>query len=118
MALPPNSSRGGTGLAVETVLGVWESVRMKTTLEINDELYPEAKSFAAATGRKMKDLVCEGLRLALQPVAPTATKASAAKKLAACFAGADEAMMDAPRTLTARAHLSKGRNRFEKALLG
>ncbi len=35
---------------------------MKTTLEIDDELYREAKAMAALTGRKMKDLVSEGLR--------------------------------------------------------
>lgn len=35
---------------------------MKTTLEIDDALYREAKAVAALTGRKMKDLVGEGLR--------------------------------------------------------
>lgn len=34
---------------------------MKTTLEIDDALYREAKAMAALTGRKMKDLVTEGL---------------------------------------------------------
>jgi len=34
---------------------------MKTTLEIDDALYREAKALAALTGRKMKDLVSEGL---------------------------------------------------------
>ena len=34
---------------------------MKTTLEIDDALYREAKALAALTGRKMKDLVNEGL---------------------------------------------------------
>ncbi|MCP5550401.1 MAG: type II toxin-antitoxin system VapB family antitoxin [Akkermansiaceae bacterium] len=34
---------------------------MKTTLEIDDDLYREAKAMAALTGRKMKDLVSEGL---------------------------------------------------------
>lgn len=38
---------------------------MKTTLEIDDHLYREAKAFAALTGRKMKDLVSEGLRRVL-----------------------------------------------------
>lgn len=35
---------------------------MKTTLEIDEDLYREAKALAALTGRKMKDLVSEGLR--------------------------------------------------------
>jgi len=38
---------------------------MKTTLEIPDELYRQAKVKAATENRKMKDLVSEGLRLVL-----------------------------------------------------
>jgi hypothetical protein len=38
---------------------------MKTTLEIPDELYRQAKVQAAHENRKMKDLVSEGLRLVL-----------------------------------------------------
>ena len=48
---------------------------MKTTLEIDDELYREAKVHASLTGRKMKDLVTEiqsldhgnGVSFAVQP---------------------------------------------------
>jgi Bacterial antitoxin of type II TA system, VapB len=83
---------------------------MKTTLEIDDQLYREAKALASLTGRKMKDLVTEGLRLALQPVPRSTTKTGAAKKLAACFAEADKVMASAPRGPIAREHLSKGRN--------
>ncbi len=38
---------------------------MKTTLEIPDDIYRQAKVFAAQENRKMKDLVSEGLRLVL-----------------------------------------------------
>ncbi len=38
---------------------------MKTTLEIPDELYRQAKVRAAQENRKVKDLVSEGLRLVL-----------------------------------------------------
>lgn len=38
---------------------------MKTTLEIPDDLYRQAKVRAAHENRKMKDLVSEGLRLVL-----------------------------------------------------
>lgn len=88
---------------------------MKTTLEIDDELYREAKALASLTGRKMKDLVTEGLRLALKPVPQSATKTGAARKLAACFAEADKIMASAPRGPIARKHLSKGRNRLDQA---
>jgi hypothetical protein len=39
---------------------------MKTTVEVPDDLYRRAKAEAALRGRKLKDLVEEGLRLVLQ----------------------------------------------------
>ena len=39
---------------------------MKTTVEMPDELYRQAKAEAALRGRKLKDFVEEGLRLVLQ----------------------------------------------------
>jgi hypothetical protein len=44
---------------------------MKTTVELPDALYRQAKAEAALRGRKLKDLVEDGLRLIL--AAPTAT---------------------------------------------
>ena len=38
---------------------------MRTTIDIPDELFRRAKSEAALRGRKLKDLVEEGLRLVL-----------------------------------------------------
>jgi len=45
---------------------------MKTTVEVPDDLYRRAKAEAAMRGRKLKDLVEEGLRLVLdaRPNAP------------------------------------------------
>jgi predicted component of type VI protein secretion system len=40
--------------------------KMKTTVEVPDDLYRRAKSEAALSGRKLKDLVEEGLRLVLE----------------------------------------------------
>ena len=45
---------------------------MKTTIEVPDELYRRAKATAALHGRKLKDLVEEGLRLVLE--APRKTR--------------------------------------------
>jgi hypothetical protein len=89
---------------------------VKTTLEIDDDLYREAKAHASLTGQKMKDLVTKGLRLALRPESTADGPASAdvARKLAACFAEADELMQSAPRGPIARSHLTKGRNRLSK----
>lgn len=39
---------------------------MKTTVEVPDDLYRRAKAMAALRGRKLKDLVEEGLRLVLE----------------------------------------------------
>jgi hypothetical protein len=44
--------------------------RMRTTVEIPDELFRRAKSEAALTGRKLKDLVEEGLRLVMEKEKP------------------------------------------------
>ena len=38
---------------------------MKTTFDLPDDLFRRAKSEAALRGRKLRDLVEEGLRLAL-----------------------------------------------------
>ena len=38
---------------------------MKTTVEVPDELYRRAKATAALQGRKLKDLIEDGLRLVL-----------------------------------------------------
>jgi hypothetical protein len=43
---------------------------MRTTVDIPDELFRRAKSEAALRGRKLKDLVEEGLRLALDEQQP------------------------------------------------
>ena len=49
-------------------MGLWavELFAMKTTIEVPDELYRRAKAEAALRGRKLKDLVVEGLRLVLE----------------------------------------------------
>jgi len=39
---------------------------MKTTVELPDDLYRRAKAAAALRGRKLKDLIEEGLRLVLE----------------------------------------------------
>ena len=49
------------------VYGSKESSRaMKTTIEVSDDLYRRAKAEAALRGRKLKDLVAEGLWLVLE----------------------------------------------------
>lgn len=88
---------------------------MKTTLEIDDALYREAKAFSALTGRKMKDLVSEGLRHVLDPAAtakPTTTDALA--ELRQWFKATDRAMKKAPNGPGVRAILSGDRQRLEK----
>jgi hypothetical protein len=39
---------------------------MKTTVEVPDELYRRAKAEAALRGRKLRDLIEDGLRLVLE----------------------------------------------------
>jgi hypothetical protein len=44
---------------------------MKTTIEVPDDLYRRAKAEAALRGRRLKDLVEEGLRRVLDEQRPT-----------------------------------------------
>ena len=44
---------------------LWQYGRVKTTVEIPDELFREAKATAARNGSRLQDLVAEGLRLVL-----------------------------------------------------
>jgi hypothetical protein len=54
---------------------------MRTTVDIPDELFRRAKSEAALRGRKLKDLVEEGLRLVLEKEkAPAASEQSSDKR--------------------------------------
>ena len=43
-----------------------KELNMKTTIELSDELFRKVKAEAALRGRKLKDLVEEGLRLVLE----------------------------------------------------
>jgi hypothetical protein len=52
---------------------------MKTTVEVPDDLYRRAKAEAALRGRKLKDLIEEGLRLVLDSPRPRSRQPSLAK---------------------------------------
>jgi hypothetical protein len=52
---------------------------MKTTIEVPDALYRRAKAEAALRGRKLKDLVEEGLRLVLETPRRTSARPSLAE---------------------------------------
>jgi hypothetical protein len=47
--------------ALDIFLVFWEDGKMKTTLDIPDDLYRAAKAKAALENRKIKDLVAEAL---------------------------------------------------------
>lgn len=53
---------------------IWEYGNMKTTLEVPDDLFREAKVKAAAEGLRLKDVVAEGLRLVLRGKARAGTR--------------------------------------------
>jgi hypothetical protein len=92
---------------------------MKTTLEIDDILYREVKAMSALTGRKMKDLVSEGLRHVLHPPAPENASASGKEdsglaELREWFKATDRAMKKAPKGQTVRDLLEQDRGRLER----
>jgi hypothetical protein len=52
---------------VNILIWIYAEMRaMKTTVEVPDDLYRQAKAEAALRGRKLKDLIEEGLRLVLE----------------------------------------------------
>jgi hypothetical protein len=65
-------------------MGLWENAKMKTTVEVPDELYRKAKAVAALSGRKLKDLIEEGLRLVVE----SPSKAQRQRDLAELMKGA------------------------------
>jgi negative regulator of replication initiation len=90
---------------------------MKTTLEIDDSLYREAKAYSALTGRKMKDLVSDGLRQMIQPVkgkeARSAKETDAAFELRQWFKAVDKAVKSTPAGVSALELLKQDRQRLE-----
>jgi hypothetical protein len=58
-----------------------ERHKLKTTVEMPDELYRRAKAMAALRGRKLKDLVEEGLRLVLEAPRRTRRQRSLAERM-------------------------------------
>jgi hypothetical protein len=52
---------------------------MKTTIELPDDLYRRAKAEAALSGRRLKDVIEEGLRLVLTGVGKTQRRPSLAR---------------------------------------
>jgi hypothetical protein len=56
---------------------------MKTTVEMPDDLYRRAKAEAALRGRRLRDLIEEGLRLVLDEKKPSRRRSSLATKMKA-----------------------------------
>ncbi len=67
---------------------------MKTTVDISDELYRRAKSEAALRGRKLKDLVEEGLRLVLETPRETHRRQRLAKLMKVARGAVDSGVAD------------------------
>ena len=90
---------------------------MKTTLEIDDALYREVKAMSALTGRRITDLVSDGLRRVLkQPEGDDAGSKAGESGLAELnrwFKASAQAMKKAPKGPTARELLVKDRKRLE-----
>jgi len=55
---------------------------MRTTVDIPDDLFRQAKAEAALRGRKLKDLVVEGLRRVVESPAPRRARPSLSKLMA------------------------------------
>jgi len=67
---------------------------MKTTVEVSDDLYRRAKSEAALRGRRLKDLVEEGLRLVLEAPRKTHRRQSLASLMKGARGAVDSGIAD------------------------
>ena len=67
---------------------------MKTTIEVSDDLYRRAKAEAALRGRKLKDLVAEGLRLVLETPRQTPGRRSLAALMKSARGTVDSGISD------------------------
>jgi hypothetical protein len=67
---------------------------MKTTVEVSDALYRRAKSEAALRGRKLKDLVEEGLRLVLETPRGSRRRQSLASLMKGACGAVDSGIAD------------------------
>jgi predicted component of type VI protein secretion system len=67
---------------------------MKTTVEVSDDLYRRAKSEVALRGRKLKDLVEEGLRLVLETSRSTRERHSLAELMKGARGAVDSGISD------------------------
>jgi predicted component of type VI protein secretion system len=67
---------------------------MKTTVEVSDDLYRRAKSEAALRGRKLKDLVEQGLRLVLETPRKTRRRQSLASLMKGARGAVDSGVAD------------------------
>ena len=92
-------------------MGLWfyaEMERaMKTTVEVSDDLYRRAKAEAALRGRKLKDLVEEGLRLVLETPRESGRRRSLAALMKGARGAVDSAIPDLasnPKHLTGFGH--------------
>jgi hypothetical protein len=57
---------------------------MKATVEINDDLYRQLKATAALRGRKVKELIADGISLILEQAPAAAQKISTTLPLIEC----------------------------------
>jgi predicted component of type VI protein secretion system len=73
---------------------VKSSVAMKITVELADDLYRRAKAEAALRGRKLRDLVEEGLRLVLEAPRKTHRRQSLAALMKAARGAVDSGVAD------------------------
>ena len=67
---------------------------MKTTVEMPDDLYRRAKAEAALRGRKLKDLIEEGLRLVLDAPRPKSGRPSLANLMEGARGVVDSGVSD------------------------
>lgn len=91
---------------------IWENGKMKTTLEIPDDLFRAAKAKAALEGRKLKDLVTEGLLLRMSQPA----KDSPRRAKFPLIKSKSKRLLEIPDDVSSRLELADDLTRYEASL--
>ena len=93
---------------------LWYTCFMKTTIEFDDDLYRQLKVTAARRGRKVRELVEEGVRMVLQ--SPPTTGKSRRKAAFPLIKSSRTRTLDIPDDVASRIEMADNLERYAASL--
>ena len=87
---------------------------MKATIELDDDLYRQLKATAALRGKKVRELVEEGVKMVLH--SPTRSKKAATKATLPLVGSSRKKQLDIPDDAATRAEMADDLERYAASL--